>query len=88
MDQDSRCGLATRFPPMKYEPSCEGNCIVLCSRMLFQELTNFFINVGKTLSVRAGEHGKIDAMQLLLEHGAGLGMYRVQNDPALMWFGL
>jgi hypothetical protein len=41
----------------------------------FNELTNFFIDVEKTLSVRADEHGNFDAMQLLLEHGAGLGMH-------------
>ena len=42
----------------------------------FNELvTNFFINVGKTRSVRAYEHENFDAMHLLLEHGTGLGMH-------------
>ncbi|KAF8489243.1 hypothetical protein F5888DRAFT_1202390 [Russula emetica] len=41
----------------------------------FNELTNFFIDVGKTLSVRADEHRNFNPMQLLLEHGVSLGIH-------------
>jgi len=57
--------------PVK-ETTSESYYALVCG---FNELANFFIIVGKTLSIRADEHGDFDAMQLLLEHGAGLGMH-------------
>ena len=62
----SQRGLATCFPPIDHpvhRTTWSGN-----------EMTNF-INAGKILSVRADKCANFDAMQLLLEHGAGMHSY-------------